>query len=124
MEHFGICHVDCSVIFKYSAVALAAMTQTISLEVENPRITRAQFILDYLKKKGILGAYVMELHYAWEALMRRLNRKPGSYASMRVEVNKLKQSGDIEQIPDNEIPEKDRKGKHHIPRSFYRIVRV
>ena len=97
------------------------MTQTVILDVEKTHITRAQFILDYLEKKGIHGAYVMELHDAWIQLMKQLNRKPGSYASMRVEVNKLKQSGDIEKIPDDKIPPKVRKGKHHFQLSFYRI---
>jgi hypothetical protein len=36
-------------------------------------------------------------------------------------VNKLKKSRQIEKIPDSEIPEKVRKGKHYLQKSFYRI---
>ena len=96
----------------------------ITLDVETTRITRKQFIPEYLKQKGIRGAYVMELHIAWMQLMGQLNRKLGSYASMRVEVNKLKQSEKIEKIKDSEIPEKVRKGKHYFQKSFYRIPQL
>jgi len=110
--------------FIYSAQPLNYMSPMITLDVETNRITRKQFIIQYLERKGIRGAYVMELHIAWMQLMGQLNRKLGSYASMRVEVTKLKKSGEIEKISDSEIPENIRKGKHYLQKSFYRIPQL
>lgn len=94
---------------------------TINLSRTDP-FTREEFVIRILRRIGENGLFVNALLRAWNEYRAALGKSPSSYSSFRKLIWNMKQKEIIENVPENEIADKDLKGVAPWKRSFYRLT--
>ena len=87
-------------------------------------LTREEFVRYALESAGEEGSFANELLRAWNEYRDKLKKSRSNYAAFRKVVWGMKKKKIIEEVPANEIADKDLKGRGRILRKFYRLTAV
>jgi hypothetical protein len=84
-------------------------------------LTRREFVVGYLRKKGKNGAFVNEMYKAWNQMRVAIQKPRSPYPSFRKLIWSMKKEKIIVPIPKDEIRAKNLLGDAPISRSYYRL---
>lgn len=84
-------------------------------------LTRREFVLGYLRKKGKNGAFVNEMYKVWNQMRVAIQKPSSPYPSFRKLIWEMKKEGTIIPIPEAEIRSMGLLGDAPISRSYYRL---
>jgi len=84
-------------------------------------LTRREFVIGYLRKKGKNGAFVNEIYKAWNQMRVAIQKPRSPYPSFRKLIWDMKKEEIIIPIPEEETRSKNLLGDAPISRSYYRL---
>jgi len=84
-------------------------------------LTRREFVIGYLRRRGKNGAFVNEMYKAWNQMRVAIQKPRSPYPSFRKLIWEMKKEKTIVPIPESETRSKGLVGDAPMARSYYRL---
>jgi hypothetical protein len=84
-------------------------------------LTRQEFVIGFLRRRGKDGAYVNEMYRVWNQIRVAIQKPRSPYGSFRKLIWNMKKEKMIVPVPESETRSKNLQGDAPISRSYYRL---